>query len=180
MKPSRCALAVIAACTLPAAQAGTIMAPISVTASQIEDQPATEQVTAEYPLQSPKADAGEALRAVPGVSASRMSQHGVDPIIRGQKADQLNVLIDGAYVFGGCPNRMDPPTSFGSLNLYDRVVVEKGVQSLLHGTGGSGGTIRFERDTAELAAEAGVRGSLQHWCQQQRPQQRKPRQCPTQ
>lgn len=104
-------------------------------------------------------DAAEALLEIPGVSASRMSQHGLDLIVRGQSATQLNVLLDGGYVHGGCPNRMDPPTSFAVLQSYDRVVVQKGVQSVLYGLGGSGGTILFERDTAAKAAKEGIQGS---------------------
>ena len=104
-------------------------------------------------------DAAEALLEVPGVSASRMSQHGLDILVRGQSATQLNVLLDGGYVHGGCPNRMDPPTSFAFLPSYDRVVVQKGVQSVLYGLGGSGGTILFERDTANKAAKEGIQGS---------------------
>ncbi len=160
MTHHRLALAIAAALSIPCAHADIILAPITVTATQEAATPVTDQLTEHTPLQSPKADAGEALRLIPGVSGSRMGQHGIDPIIRGQTADQLNVLIDGGYVFAACPNRMDPPTSFGSLMLYDRVVVEKGVQSLLHGPGGSGGTILFERDTAVMAAEPGLRGRL--------------------
>jgi iron complex outermembrane receptor protein len=104
-------------------------------------------------------DAAEALLEVPGVSASRMSQHGLDLVVRGQSATQLNVLLDGGYVHGGCPNRMDPPTSFAVLQSYDRVIVQKGVQSVLYGLGGSGGTILFERDTATKAAMEGIQGS---------------------
>lgn len=104
-------------------------------------------------------DAAEALLEVPGVSASRMSQHGLDILLRGQSATQLNVLLDGGYIHGGCPNRMDPPTSFAFLPSYDRVVVQKGVQSVLYGLGGSGGTILFERDTANKAAQEGIHGS---------------------
>ncbi|MEW5837698.1 MAG: TonB-dependent copper receptor [Pseudomonadota bacterium] len=104
-------------------------------------------------------DAAEALLEVPGVSASRMSQHGLDLSIRGQSATQLNVLLDGGYVHGGCPNRMDPPTSFAFLPSYDRVVVLKGVQSVIYGLGGSGGTVLFERDTASKAAKEGIQGS---------------------
>ncbi len=104
-------------------------------------------------------DAAEALLDVPGVSASRMSQHGLDLSIRGQSATQLNVLLDGGYIHGGCPNRMDPPSSFAFLPSYDRVTVLKGVQSVIYGLGGSGGTVLFERDTAAKAAQAGIQGS---------------------
>ncbi|HSO83445.1 TonB-dependent receptor domain-containing protein, partial [Thiocapsa sp.] len=93
------------------------------------------------------ADGGDLLRSVPGVSGSRMGGFGIDPIIRGQTAGQLNILIDGAYAFGACPNRMDPPTAYVDLDNYDSVTVIKGSQTVRYGGGGTGGTVLFERDT---------------------------------
>ena len=94
---------------------------------------------------APAADAGEWLRRVNGVEAVRMGGRGLDPVIRGQQGNALNILIDGGYVFGGCPNRMDPPTAYAPLHSVDRVTVSKGVTTLQYGAGGSGGTVRFER-----------------------------------
>jgi len=91
------------------------------------------------------ADGGELLLQTPGVSGVKMGNHGIDPVIRGQKHNQLNILLDGAYIHGGCPNRMDPPSSYASAELYDQVTVLKGVQTLIYGSGGSGGTVLFER-----------------------------------
>ncbi|MEF3193290.1 MAG: TonB-dependent receptor plug domain-containing protein, partial [Halothiobacillaceae bacterium] len=158
LRPHPIALGILASAVMSAAQADELP-PLQIQAGALSDIPNVEVITpADIDTRIP-ADAGEALREVNGVSASRMSQHGVDPIIRGQSATQLNVLLDGSYVHGGCPNRMDPPTSFASMETYDRVVVEKGVQSVQHGMGGSGGTILFERDTAAKAATPGVSGS---------------------
>jgi len=91
------------------------------------------------------ADGGELLLQTPGVSGVKMGNHGIDPVIRGQKHNQLNILLDGAYVHGGCPNRMDPPSAYASAEIYDQVTVLKGVQTLIYGAGGSGGTVLFER-----------------------------------
>lgn len=85
-----------------------------------------------------------------------MSGHGLDPIIRGQREHQLNVLLDGAGIANACPNRMDPPTSFGNLAGYDAVEVRKGVTTLTRGPGGSGGSIELTRNTFERAAEPGI------------------------
>ncbi|MBT8446211.1 MAG: TonB-dependent receptor, partial [Gammaproteobacteria bacterium] len=90
-------------------------------------------------------DGAEIIRSIAGVSAGRFGGHGLEPVVRGQSQGRLNVILDGAYVHGGCPNRMDPPTSFMGPGSYDRVTVLKGVQTLLHGAGGSGGTVLFER-----------------------------------
>ncbi len=158
LRPHPLALGILTAVLMGSAQADEL-APLQVQAETMSDSPNIEVIDPRDIDTRPPADAGEGLREVNGVSASRMSQHGVDPIIRGQSATQLNVLLDGGYVHGGCPNRMDPPTSFASFNTYDRVIVEKGVQSVQHGMGGSGGTILFERDTAAKAATPGVSGN---------------------
>eukprot|EP00764_Aduncisulcus_paluster_P003002 gnl/Carplike_NY0171/1451_a1971_587.p1 GENE.gnl/Carplike_NY0171/1451_a1971_587~~gnl/Carplike_NY0171/1451_a1971_587.p1 ORF type:complete len:635 (+),score=83.07 gnl/Carplike_NY0171/1451_a1971_587:304-2208(+) len=95
---------------------------------------------------SPVSDGGELLRSVSGVSAVRMGGRALDPVIRGQKETQLNILLDGGYIHGGCPNRMDPPTAYTSVDSYDRVTVIKGNRTVIYGGGGSGGTVLFERD----------------------------------
>ncbi|WP_242523112.1 TonB-dependent copper receptor [Thiocystis minor] len=98
------------------------------------------------------ADGGDLLRHLPGVSGARMGGHGIDPIVRGQSQNQLNVLIDGAYAFGGCPNRMDPPTTLLDLDAFDRLTLIKSAQTVRYGGGGSGGTILFERETPRFSA----------------------------
>lgn len=104
------------------------------------------------------ADGGELLLQTPGVSGIKMGSHGIDPVIRGQKHNQLNILLNGAYIHGGCPNRMDPPTSFASAELYDQVTVIKGVQTLIYGGGGSGGTVLFERNAPTFEKDETVNG----------------------
>ncbi len=104
------------------------------------------------------ADGGEFLRQIPGVSMSRFGGRGLEPIVRGQSQTRLNILLDNAYVHGGCPNRMDPPASWAALETYEKVTLLKGVQSLIYGAGGSGGTVLFERDTRSLAEDQGIHG----------------------
>lgn len=108
---------------------------------------------------SPVADGGELLQSLVGVSAIRMGGRALDPMIRGQKETQLNILLDGGYIHGGCPNRMDPPTAYTSVDSYDRVTVIKGNRSVVYGGGGSGGTVLFERDWP-LIDEKGYRIDL--------------------
>lgn len=107
------------------------------------------------------ADGGDFLKQLNGVSGSRFGGRGIEPIIRGQSQTQLNVLLDGAYIHGGCPNRMDPPASYAALETYENIKVEKGVQTLQHGSGGSGGTVLFERDTrSQIDPEDGMSGKV--------------------
>jgi len=95
---------------------------------------------------SPVSDGGELLKSITGISGIRMGGRAIDPVIRGQKETQLNILLDGGYLHGGCPNRMDPPTAYTSVESYDRVTVIKGNRTVVYGGGGSGGTVLFERD----------------------------------
>jgi len=116
----------------------------------------TEAVVLDAEDSAPRADLAEVLREISGVTSGRMSGHGLDPVIRGQREHQLNVLLDGAAIANACPNRMDPPTSFGNLAGYDAVEVRKGVTTLTLGPGGSGGSIELTRNTFERAAEVGI------------------------
>src|SRR6056297_4086904 len=46
------------------------------------------------------------LSADPSVSLSRMGVRGLEPVIRGQSQERVDVLLDGIRVEGACPNRM--------------------------------------------------------------------------
>ena len=107
---------------------------------------------------APIGDGAEVLRAVPGLSLGRMGGHGLEPVIRGLAQTNLNVLVDGAYIHGGCPNRMDPPTSFADAAAYDEVVVIRGVQTLRYGGGGVGGTVLYQRHAPTFGDELDWRG----------------------
>jgi len=73
------------------------------------------------------ADLGEALfKQSPSVSLVRRSGIANDVIVRGQKKDNINVTIDGAKVYGACPNRMDPPISHVLTNNIDYIEINEG------------------------------------------------------
>ncbi len=122
--------------------------------------PAVKGVPTNGAAQGLPADGGDFLRDVNGVSGIRMGGHGIDPVIRGQSQTRLNILLDGAYIHGGCPNRMDPPTAYSAMESYDSVTVIKGSQSVIYGGGGSGGTVLFERKAPEFEEAKGYRGQV--------------------
>ena len=101
----------------------------------------------------PLGDGGEVLRGTAGVSLGRIGGHGLEPTIRGLAQTNINILLDGAQVHGGCPNRMDPPTSFATAETFDEVVVIKGLQSLRYGSGGTAGTVLFNRVAPRFDAD---------------------------
>ncbi|MGB5438951.1 MAG: TonB-dependent receptor plug domain-containing protein, partial [Gammaproteobacteria bacterium] len=122
--------------------------------------PATQSWLPEEIDLAPVSDGGELLRNIPGISGIRQGGRGIDPIIRGQTNNRLNILLDGAYVHGGCPNRMDPPTAYTSMNSYDNIIVIKGSQSVIYGGGGSGGTLLFERRTPRFSDDEPYRAEV--------------------
>lgn len=72
------------------------------------------------------ADLAEALsRNSASVTMLRGSGVANDIILRGQKRDNINVLIDDAKLYGGCPNRMDPAiTHINADNIENVKIVE--------------------------------------------------------
>ncbi len=123
------------------------------------DQPATVEMSSEAPLTSPVHDAGALLRSVNGMDAARRGGRGFEPVIRGQSQNQINVISNGAYNFGGCPSRMDPPSTYVGFDNFDKVTVIKGNRSVIYGSGGSGGTIIFEHQRPD-SFEQSLSGEL--------------------
>jgi iron complex outermembrane receptor protein len=73
------------------------------------------------------ADLAEALaKKVPSISIVRRSGIANDIILRGQKKDNINILIDDAKIYGACPNRMDPPTSHVLTNNIESIEITEG------------------------------------------------------
>jgi iron complex outermembrane receptor protein len=105
-------------------------------------------------------ETGNLLRQINGVNASRMGGHGLEPVIRGQSQRQLNVILDGATIRAGCPNRMDPPTSYSEVNSYDEIIVIKGVASVENAAGGSGGSLIFKRNKPNYEKDKLIHGKL--------------------
>jgi iron complex outermembrane receptor protein len=58
----------------------------------------------------------------------------------------VNILADDQNIFGGCGQRMDAPTAYIFPEIYDRVTVIKGPQTVLYPGHGSAATVRFEKE----------------------------------
>ncbi len=73
------------------------------------------------------ADLAEALaKKVPSISLVRRSGIANDIILRGQKKDNINVLVDDGKICGACPNRMDPTTSHIATNNVESIEIIEG------------------------------------------------------
>ena len=137
------------------------LAPVVVTAPA-PSGPLTVVTDPKAPYQPvPASDGADFLKSIPGFSVIRKGGSNGDPLLRGMAGSRLNVLVDGGQIGGGCPSRMDPPTAYISPELFDRVTVIKGPETVLHGPGNSAGTVLFDRDFKRYdAAGISLDGSL--------------------
>lgn len=140
-------------------QAGIILQPVTVLALRQGNRPQSHQ---QFDDQDWLAhDAGDVLTQSPGIAVIRKAgQYGFDPVVRGFKYDQLNMVIDGAQsCVAACPNRMDPPASQVSLNQMEKVEVIKGPHALRYGSG-LGGTLLFTSAGPRYSDQTTARGRL--------------------
>lgn len=122
------------------------LTPTVVTAPGIE-APLTVVTDPKAPRQPiPAHDGADFLKSIPGFSIVRKGGTDGDPVLRGFSGSRLGILLDGQEIYGGCGGRMDPPTAYVYPEMYDRVTIRKGPQSVLYGPGHSAGVVLFERD----------------------------------
>ncbi len=125
---------------------------VVVTTTHVQ-QPLVVSADPKAPAQPvPAHDGADVLKSIPGFSVIRKGGADGDPVLRGLAGSRLGIQIDGEHIFGGCGNRMDPPTAYVFPAAYDRITVIKGPQTVLHGPGNSAGVVLFEREHARLAA----------------------------
>jgi iron complex outermembrane receptor protein len=112
-------------------------------------------------------DIGTVLRAVPNVSGIKKGAFGMDPVIRGFKFSQVNVLINGSIkIEGGCPNRMDPTASHIDVTDLKKVEIHKGINAIRYGPA-FGGTVNlitwqpvfYEKYKTDIEGVVGIQSS---------------------
>ncbi|WP_239990135.1 TonB-dependent copper receptor [Corticimicrobacter populi] len=158
--PTLLALAIASASWAVQAQSAStvqILSPVVVTAPVVV-APLVVETDPSAPRQPlPANDGADFLKSIPGFSVIRKGGTDGDPVFRGQAGSRLGILLDGQEIYGGCGNRMDPPTAYVYPESYDNVRVLKGPQSVLYGAGWSAGVALFERNF-ERFDEFGWRG----------------------
>ncbi len=87
-------------------------------------------------------DVGEALSGMPGLSKIRKGAIASDVVVRGLQSRDLNVLIDGARIYGACPADMDPAAFHVDFAEVDRIEVSKGPFDVKN-QGGLGGIVNI-------------------------------------
>lgn len=91
-------------------------------------------------------DVGDYLRSIPNVAGIRKGGSSIDPVVRGFKFSQLNVVMDGGMkIENGCPNRMDPVSSHVEVEELSQIDVVKGPYLLNYGPA-LGGVINIQTE----------------------------------
>ncbi len=138
--------------TLELKESATHLLPITVMRLRPEaGAPSRMDFSAENKLAH---DAGSLLESVPSIASIRKSgAYGFDPVLRGFKYEQLNLVLDGVQTAtAACPNRMDPPASQIPINMISQAEVLKGPHSFRFGNT-FGGTINFKSTEPEFKSE---------------------------
>ncbi|WP_196604177.1 TonB-dependent copper receptor [Pectinatus haikarae] len=119
---------------------------VVVTAPKMKE-PLKVETDPRHPRQPvPAADGAGYLKNIPGFSMVRKGGTGGDPIFRGLGGSRLNIVMNGGYILGGCPSRMDPTTTYVFPETFSKITVLKGPESVEYGSS-IAGSIMFERDT---------------------------------
>jgi iron complex outermembrane receptor protein len=149
LSPKPIALAVammIAGNSAYANQNVTILEDVVVTAAQMTT-PTTIELDPKVPRQPlPAHDGADFLKSVPGFSIMRKAGTDGEPNFRGMSGSRVNILADDQNIFGGCGQRMDAPTAYIFPEIYDKVTIVKGPQTVLYPGHGSAATVRFEKE----------------------------------
>jgi len=138
---------------------------ISLGAVEIRDSVArrmpfvSTQVSKEIMQSAPTRDVGDYLRSIPNVGGIRKGGGSVDPVVRGFKFSQLNVVLDGGMkIENGCPNRMDPVSSHVEVEELSNINVVKGPFQLNYGPA-MGGVINLETEDPHPYAKFEIHGN---------------------
>ncbi|MBZ0335557.1 TonB-dependent receptor domain-containing protein [Marinobacter sp. AL4B] len=121
---------VVAGCTLAFPALAQVSADAAVLIRVTEGQSAEAARLSAAAIQS---EPVARLSSDASVSLSRMGGRGLDPVVRGQNEDRVDVLLDGMRVEGACPSRMDPATNRLSVALAPTLEVRTGNRTLRWG-----------------------------------------------
>lgn len=111
-----------------------------ITVRSQQEAPLQESLSIREVRESYARDIGEALEVVPGMTIVRKGAIANDIVIRGLQRDNVNMLLDGVRLYGGCPSRMDPPSFHFDFSEVEQIEVIKGPYDL-ENPGSMGGLI---------------------------------------
>ncbi len=92
--------------------------------------PFQDQLDMSEVRESSAKDLGEALTAVDGIFKIRQGGIANDVVVRGFQQNNINVLIDGARIYGACPGHMDPAAQQVDFAEVDHVEIVMGASDI--------------------------------------------------
>jgi iron complex outermembrane receptor protein len=96
-----------------------------------------------------------------GFGVEKRGNYGMEPVLRGFKYSQLNVLIDGGvHSTNACPNRMDPTIAQVAPEEIEKIEVIKGPFSVRYGAS-LGGIINIVNRKPDRSIDQHVAGSVE-------------------
>lgn len=99
------------------------------------------------------------LSRVEGVSLVRRGAIGMEPVLRGFSAGQINTVIDGMKIFGACTDKMDPATIYIEPVNLKSIDIKYGGDGM--GMGATiGGTLNLKLADAVIDTNSRFTGSL--------------------
>lgn len=134
------------------------LAPVSVYAVKGKTPQKTYQLKSADWIQH---DATQVLTQIGGFNAIRKSGNfGFDPVFRGFKWEQLNLVTDGVVgAHQACPNRMDPPSSQVMINQIKEIELLKGPHNFRYGPS-TGAVINFKMNDPVFSDKTVVNGRI--------------------
>ncbi len=102
----------------------------------------------------PAHDGADYLKTIPGFTVMRKGGTDGEAIFRGMAGSRLNIMVDDQNIVGGCSGRMDAPTAYIFPEIYDKLTIIKGPQTVEYGNMGSAATIKFDREPKKYVASA--------------------------
>lgn len=137
-----------------------ILGGVVITDSAIKRTPfVSNQVSKEIMQAVSTRDVGDYLRSIPNVAGIRKGGGAIDPVVRGFKFSQLNVVMDGGMkIENGCPNRMDPVSAHVEVEELSQITVVKGPYLLNYGPA-LGGVINLQTENPHPYAKFEFHGN---------------------
>jgi iron complex outermembrane receptor protein len=137
----------------------SVIRELSLKEVQIQAIKKSKQPRTAFYQTSMLASTEDILARIEGMNLIRRGPIGMEPVLRGFSAGQINVVIDGMRIFGACTDKMDPVT------IYTEPVNLKSIDIRYGGDGSEmgatiGGTLNLKLADALIDTTAGFTGNL--------------------
>jgi len=102
-----------------------------------------------------KVDLAQSLSGQPGIYTVAKGPAAYDIMLNGLNRDNINVIVDGARVYGGCPSRMDSPIFHIPTNAVQVVKITYGPFDVTN-EGSLGGIVKIETIAPKKGTHANI------------------------